>query len=135
MTIFEEKRILDSLNILSEKSKSVKQAESITPNMFLSPQETQFSGLIFYEMFIMLFTNTLRELIFRVLKCQPKRKNTILGAFWNPGRHQSGHLERQFSPKKRKGTDVEPTRRKFGTEIDPRYGFWMVLRRVRETFR
>ena len=96
--------------------------------MVLSPRKTSFFGLTFYEMF-MLFTNTLPEVIFRVLKCQPKRKNTILGAFWNSGRHQSGPLERQFSPRDEKGQ----TWSRLGGILAPRSakvwildGFWTI---------
>ena len=49
------------------------------------PEPSKVKGfwIVFYEMF-MLFTNTLPELIFRVLKCQPKRKSTICGRILEP---------------------------------------------------
>ena len=50
---------------------------------FLSPQKTLFVWLILHEMLVF-FTNTLPELIFRALKCQPKRKKHDFGRILEP---------------------------------------------------
>ena len=55
----------------------------------------------------MFFTNTVMELIFKGLTCQPKLKSMILDAFCDPGRHQNRPLGRLLSAKKRKGRAVQ----------------------------